>query len=268
MTQSQDPRFENLLEPRSEKPRKTGQTMVIGDGVYNIGGMNYLEDLVAFVGPWIDSYKFQRGALGLQSPDLIQSKLALFEQHDITVFPGGNFFEAAFHQRMTEAYMTAIDEIGCPGIEISSTSINLEPQDKGEIVEQAAGYDFHVHAEIGKKATETGGEMLSEEEVREEIEIMLDAGADIIILEMEQLQQMDIESDNGDIMNAIVNDFGSDKLLFELPIASYYEVMETSWWYIDRVGPEVNLGNVNPQHVMPLEQQRRGLGQYAFTAMY
>lgn len=242
--------------------------MVIGDGLYNVGGMNYLEDLMEFVGPWIDAYKFQRGSLGLQSPELVQSKLDLFDRHDVVAFPGGNFLEAALHQDMVEEYMTAVNEIGCPGIEVSSTSIKLELEEKAALVDQATERGFHVHAEIGKKATETGGEVLTGEEVREEIESVLHAGAETVILEMEQLKQMGADSNSPEIAESIVADYGSDRILFELPLTTYYEAMETSWWYINRIGPDVNLGNVNPEHVMPLEQQRRGLGQYAFSATF
>jgi phosphosulfolactate synthase len=246
--------------------------MIVGDGLYNLGGMNYLEDLVSFAGQWVDSYKFQRGAIALQSPDLLQTKLEFFSDNDILTFPGGNFLEAAIHQGIEEAYLESMQELGCPGIEVSSTSINMPIEDKIEIVERAVEAGFHVHVEIGKKASETGGEMLSETEVRKELNEAFGAGAEIAILEMEQIEQVR-ESSGGarspeEIVSSYVEEFGNERILFELPLKSYYDVMEASWWFIDAVGPEVNLGNLRPEYVLPLEQQRRGLGQYAFGEHY
>lgn len=246
--------------------------MVIGDGLYNLGGMNYLEDLVSFAGPWVDAYKFQRGAMALQSPDLLQTKLDFFAEHDVLAFPGGNFLEAALHEGIEHQYLEAVQDVGCPGIEVSSTSIELSLDRKAELVERAAEMGFHVHFEVGKKASETGGEMLSEAEMNDELEAAFDAGAETVILEMEQIEQVR-ESGSGersleDVVTGFVDDYGSERLMFEVPLKSYYEVMKSSWWFLDTLGPDVNLGNVCPEHVLPIEQQRRGLGQYAFSTHY
>jgi phosphosulfolactate synthase len=267
-----DERFSKLIGSRPSKPRESGQTMVIGDGLYNLGGMNYLEDLVSFAGPWIDSYKFQRGALALQSPDLVQSKLELLAENDVLAFPGGNFLEAAVHEGVEAEWLESVREVGCPGVEVSTTSIAMALERKAALVERAVEMGFHVHVEIGKKASETGGEMLSEAEVRDEMEAAFDAGAGMVILEMEQIEQVR-ESGGGDrsaaeIVTAYAEDYGRDRILFEVPLTTYYDVMESSWWFMDAVGRDVNLGNVHPEHVLPVEQQRRGLGQYAFSADY
>jgi len=272
MTEIIDDRFTALLGSRSEKPRRTGKTMVIGDGPHNIGGMNYLDDLMEFAGAWIDSYKFQRGSLALQPPELIQSKLELFAENEILAYPGGNFLEAAVHNNSEDRFFNAVREIGCPGIEVSSTSIEIELQEKATLFEQATEMGFYVHSEIGKKESETGGNRLTETEVMEEIELSLNAGAKMIIMEMEQIEQTR-EASNGEtnsvaVLERYADTIGKEKVLFELPLASYYDAMEASWWYINNIGSEVNLGNVNPAHVLPLEQQRRGMGQYAFNASH
>lgn len=266
MSSEYDERFDELYNARSSKPRSEGKTMVVGDGLYNVGGRNYVEDLLEFAGQWIDEYKLQRGALGLQSPQLLQSKLELFADGDVMVFPGGNFLEAAIHRDAVDEYLQAMSDIGCPGIEVSTTSIEMALEDKVALVERVSEMGFHVHAEIGKKASETGAEKLSAAEVDREIVASLDAGADTIILEMEQLAGMDEDdADRESVLQSLVDTHGMENVLFELPMGSYDEVMAQSWWFIDRFGPDVSLGNVNPQHVMPLEQQRRGLGKYAFS---
>lgn len=260
-------RFGDLYGERSRKPRREGKTMVIGDGLYNLGGMHYLEDMVGFVGPWIDAYKFQRGALGLQPASLLREKLDLFDQHNILAFTGGNSLEAAVHHGVEETFFDAVTETGCPGIEVSSTSIEMELSFKCELIERAIDRGLHVHAEIGKKESETDGDTLSTDAIHKEVDAVLEAGADIVILEMEQLEAMGRDGDRDGTIDAFVDEFGRDRLMFEVPLKSYYEVMAESWWFIERFGPEVNLGNLNPEWVMPLEQQRRGLGQNAFQQL-
>lgn len=272
MSENTDQRFTDLIGERPEKPRAMGRTMVIGDGLYNLGGMNFLEDMVSFAGQWIDSYKFQRAALAIQPPDLLQQKLEFFAENDIVAFPGGNFLEAAVHKGIEDEYLEAIVDVGCVGIEVSSTSIRMPIEEKIALVEKATEHGLEVHVEIGKKASETGGESLTEAEVKEELDAAFDAGAEMVILEMEQIEQIrettGSDRSPAEVVTAYVDEYGGEYILFELPLGSYYDVMQSSWWFIDVVGHDVNLGNVNPVHVLPIEQQRRGLGQYAFSAHY
>ncbi|MFB6070146.1 MAG: phosphosulfolactate synthase [Halanaeroarchaeum sp.] len=271
-SETTDDRFRELIGSRPSKPRETGRTMVIGDGLYNVGGTNYVEDMLAFAGAWIDSYKFQRAALAIQPPSLIQAKLDLFAENDVLAFPGGNFLEAAYHEGSEREYLEAVHDVGVPGVEVSSTSIDIALEEKVALVEAATDLGLDVHFEVGKKASETDGEMLSPGEMDEEVAAALDAGAETVILEMEQIDGVREAEDGDRSLEAIVDDYvgayGTEHLMFELPLGSYYEVMESSWWFIDRIGSDVNLGNVAPAHVLPLEQQRRGLGQNAFRDRY
>lgn len=74
-----------MMRDRNEKPRKSGITMILGEGVYSMGGVNYLEDLLEVNGAWVDWYKFVWSAFPLQPPTTVQQKLTLFEEHDASV---------------------------------------------------------------------------------------------------------------------------------------------------------------------------------------
>ena len=56
-----------------------------------------------------------------------------------------------------------------------------------------------------------------------------------------------------DIVGEIAGSVGVDKVLFEAPTKS------AQAWFIKQFGPAVNLGNIPPDEVIPLETLRRGL---------
>jgi phosphosulfolactate synthase len=55
------------------------------------------------------------------------------------------------------------------------------------------------------------------------------------------------------LVDEIVHDIDVDSLLFEAPSKS------SQAWFIRHFGPSVNLGNIPPDEVIPLETLRRGL---------
>jgi phosphosulfolactate synthase len=55
------------------------------------------------------------------------------------------------------------------------------------------------------------------------------------------------------LVDEIVHDIDVDSLLFEAPSKS------SQAWFIRNFGPGVNLGNIPPDEVIPLETLRRGL---------
>ena len=55
------------------------------------------------------------------------------------------------------------------------------------------------------------------------------------------------------LIDEIVHLFGHERLLFEAPQKSQQA------WFIRHLGPDVNLGNIPPEEVIPLETLRLGL---------
>ena len=264
-----DQRFAFMVDEREEKVRTSGLTMVIGDGPFNVGGMHGINDLVDVAGEWIDWYKIVWSSWPFQPPRLMTEKLGVLDENDIIAFTGGNFLEAAVDDGTETQYFEALVEAGCPGVEVSSTAIEMALDEKTGLIEQATDYGLHVHAEIGKKASETDGDSLSTDAVIDEMTACLDAGADIVIFEMEEIEsaiagdRTDVDAGTVEKIHTILDAVGEENVLFELPLGLFAEVMEVSAWFIHTVGPDVNLGNVNPNHVLLIEQQRRGIGPHS-----
>jgi phosphosulfolactate synthase len=55
------------------------------------------------------------------------------------------------------------------------------------------------------------------------------------------------------LVDEIVHEIPLDSLLFEAPTKA------SQAWFVKQFGPGVNLGNIPPEEVIPLETLRRGL---------
>jgi len=257
-----------MMRERPEKPRENGLTMILGEAVFSTGGTNYLEDLLEVTGSWIDWYKFVWSSFPLQPPSLVDRKIQLLEENNVRSFVGGNFFEEAIANDQVEKFLDALRNTRCPGLEVSTTVVEIPLERKAELIERACEYGFHVHGEIGRKATETGADTLSIEEVIEDMRVCLNAGADVVVLETEEVEGVfavdETSSETStERLDAIVDEVGAENILFEVPIsADMHEVLSVTGWFIDAVGHEVNLGNVNPNLISMVEQQRRSIGAH------
>lgn len=246
--------------------------MVLGEAVFTTGGTNYLEDLLAVSGEWIDWYKFVWSSFPLQPPALVDRKIALLEDSDVRSFVGGNFFEEAVERDCVHEFLEALATTRCPGLEVSTTVVDVSLERKAELIETATDYGFHVHGEVGRKPSETGAEGLSLDALLADARTCLDAGADVVVLETEEVAGMLDSGESGDgagegavdrRLRVVLEEIGAANVLFEVPIsADMHEVLSVTGWFVESVGPDVNLGNVNPYLVSMVEQQRRGIGAH------
>jgi len=258
-----DERFSYLFEPREGKPRTAGTTFVIGDALSS-GGAGALRDFLSFAGGWVDWYKFVYSSLPLQPPSVMAEKLDVLSDHEVQGFPGGNFLEVAVKRGVADRVLEDVRAIGCPRVEVSATVIDLERAEKAALIERAVEAGFEVHSEVGKKRSE-GADTLPIEAVIEEVQSDLEAGADSVVYESEAVESAietagSTDQHSFDRIESLVEAVGLENLVFELPLVADYRVTAVSALFVDRFGPEVNLGNVVPHHVNLIEQQRRRIG--------
>jgi len=268
MSEYVDNRFSYLFDSRSEKPRESGITFVIGDAV-TPGGVNALKDMMKFSGKWVDWYKFVYSSIPFQPPECVEKKLDILHQNNVQAFPGGNFLESAVYQDVETRFLEDIHDIGCDRIEVSTTVVEMELDEKADLIQQASKMGFRVHSEVGKKPSE-GSSLQSAERMTEEMQSDLTAGADKVIFESEVVEELlnvdtlDQGTEYQEVteLRTIVEAVGKDSIVFELPLVSDYQLTKISAWFIHQFGPNVNLGNVIPVHANLIEQQRRGIGPY------
>jgi phosphosulfolactate synthase len=85
----------------------------------------------------------------------------------------------------------------------------------------------------------------------------LEAGAWKVITEARESGTAGIFRPTGEmrtgLIDEIVHDIAPEDLVFEAPTKS------AQAWFVKQFGPEVNLGNIPPDEVIPLETLRLGL---------
>jgi len=131
--------------------------------------------------------------------------------------------------------------------------IELERERKLELIADFAA-DFTVLSEVGSKDAEVNfAPYLWVEWIREELE----AGAWKVITEGRESGTAGIYRPTGEmrtgLVDEIVHEIPVESLIFEAPAKS------SQAWFIRKFGASVNLGNIAPDEVIPLETLRLGL---------
>jgi phosphosulfolactate synthase len=239
-----------FLPPRESKPRDRGLTSVI-DGGLSLAAM---EQLVDSAGDYVDLVKFGWGT-ALVSPQLEQ-KITLLRRHAIDYYLGGTLFEKHILQDRFDDFRTLCQALGCRYVEVSNGTIDLSNTEKAGYVRKLAD-EFTVVSEVGFKDG-TRSELLSPSRWIECIEEDLDAGAKLVTLEARESGSSGICRPDGRLRYGLIEDvlaadLDADRLLFEAPSTALQS------YFVQRVGTDVNLGNVAHHAVIGLETLRLGL---------
>jgi len=240
------------IDCRSEKPRKTGLSMIIDKGL----GFTDFTDLITLAGNYIDMVKLGFGTSLLYSDTILRQKISAARKADIQIFPGGTFFEITYLQNKTDALYELLLDYGFTSIEISDGTIELPSAKRAAEIKKAKKAGLDVITEIGKKDPRDMVEMAV---FREQIKADLEAGATKVIVEGRESgkgvmlydQQGAIKEDELEFL--IKNQINIDLLIWEAPLKSQQHKL------INLFGTNVNLGNIAPQEILALESLRLGL---------
>ena len=222
-----------------------GLTHVIDKGL----GPRAWEDVLETAGDYISIVKLGWGTAYI-TPNL-RRKLDVLKEKPVVI--GGTFLEAVIAQDRVDEYKQWITELGLTHVEISDGVIEISRERKLELIADFAR-DFTVLSEVGSKDGEVNyAPYLWVEWIREE----LDAGAWKVIAEGREGGTAGIYRPTGEmrtgLVDEIVHSIEPENLLFEAPSKS------SQAWFIKQFGPSVNLGNIAPDEVIPLETLRLGL---------
>lgn len=237
------------IPDRTRQPRTAGLTVVIDKGLSLTDTRNFL----SVAAPYIDMVKLAFGT-PLLTIDLAE-KIKLYQQHNITVFPGGIFFEAFVVRNQFDDYLNFIKEHGISCMEISDGSISITRSEKCGFIEKLGKYGT-VLSEVGSKDKDRELvtppyrwiQIMSEE---------LAAGASYIIAEAKESGTFGIYRDSGEVREGLIEEIltkiPAEKVIWEAPLK------HQQLYFIKTVGCNVNLGNISPGEVIPLETMRLGL---------
>jgi phosphosulfolactate synthase len=235
------------LPPRPPKPRSQGLTHVIDKGL----SLRDIEGLLEIAGDYVDIVK-----LGWGTPYVtrnLRKKIALYASFDTPVVCGGTLFEAVVARDKLDEYRLWLVENGVSHIEISDAAIDLPHERKLELIAELAD-DFVVLSEVGSKdAAVVYAPYQWVEWIHEE----LAAGAWKVVTEARETGTAGIFRPTGEVRTGLIDEIAHEidvaDVVFEAP------TKDSQAWFVRRFGPEVNLGNIPPEEVIPLETLRLGL---------
>jgi phosphosulfolactate synthase len=239
------------------KPRTTGLTMVIDDGL----PLPYMRGVLEMAAPYIDLMKIKTGTARLYPRDKLMEKLALYEGFGIQPFLGGQFHEYVFATMGEDALPKFYAEsraLGFRTIEISDNTVPLTNEQRRSQIKAAIASGLNVFGEVGSKETLSNPGLLIEQ-----AEICLEAGTRLVLVEAAELVE------NGRVrkesLDVIKRGIPADKVMIELPgpwisgVRSC-DIEEMKKILFAEFGPDVNIANVAVTTIYDTEAQRVGLG--------
>jgi phosphosulfolactate synthase len=225
--------------------RDGGLTHVLDKGL----GPRAWEDVLETSGDYIDIVKLGWGTAYV-TPNLAR-KLEVLREKPVVI--GGTFVEAVYAKGKLDEYKRWLGELGLTHVEISDGVVEMPRERKLELIQDFAR-DFTVLSEVGSKDTEV---VFAPYQWVQWIQEELDAGAWKVITEGREGGTAGIYRPTGEMRTGLVDEIAHSidvsKLLFEAPTKS------SQAWFVRQFGPGVNLGNIPPDEVIPLETLRLGL---------
>jgi phosphosulfolactate synthase len=235
------------IPAREAKPRNRGLTHVIDKGL----NLRDIEGLFDTAGEFVDIVKLGWGTSYVTNN--LEKKIALYRSFDTPVVCGGTLFEAVYARGKLDEFKVWLKEYRFSHVEISDGTIEIPRDRKLELIAEFAR-DFVVLSEVGSKdASVNIAPYLWVQWMREE----LDAGAWKVVAEGREGGTAGIYRPTGELRTGLVDEIEHSldfhDLIWEAPTKA------SQAWFVKHFGPEVNLGNIPPDEVIPLETLRLGL---------
>ncbi|MBS4197778.1 phosphosulfolactate synthase [Lederbergia citri] len=235
------------LPERTIKPRTYGLTSIIDLGT----PYEELKNILTDYSHLIDVAKIGIGSAYV-APNL-KKKIDLYKEFNVKPYCGGTLFEKCYLQKKIPEYLHFLQLHGIEWVEVSSGTLDISIEERLNIISNLLK-DFHVIAEVGSKDV---NHHMDISEWKQEIELLLNAGCNYVITEGRDSGTSGIYNQNGkinaDLISNILENLDYEKIIFEAPTPKH------QMYFINEIGPNVNLGNVKLSDVLVLEAQRCGL---------
>lgn len=238
--------LKNIPE-RTQKPREYGLTMVMDKGM----GLDGVRDFLSVAAPFVDVVKLGFGTSYVTNN--LREKIDIYRSHNIPVYFGGTLFEAFLVRNQFDDYLDVIKEYGLDWVEVSDGSITIPHTEKCGYIEKLAKH-VNVLSEVGSKdATHIIPPYKWIELMRAELE----AGSSYVIAEAREAGNVGIYRGSGEVREGLVQEIltqiPAEQIIWEAPQKAQQV------YFLELLGANVNLGNIAPMEVLPLESMRVGL---------
>lgn len=256
----------------TSKPRKTGRTMVIDVG----WPLGFVTDCLDAYGEYIDVVKVSTLHFGLDR-DLVRDKVSLYRSHGIDCEAGGPVLElATLKYRNDEVVKRLAEYYGFNILEVSATTLTPEELESSlKVIDVANDHGMKIYGEVGKKffadgadASRSAVDELDVEETIRQFVTYFDLGAEYVYWEghllrdvlgnsAEELFERDAEFFPQ--VERVLSQVDPDRIFFEVSsmIPSPHRAAQQFWW-VEKLGSDVNLANIRLEDVPKTEHIRRG----------
>jgi phosphosulfolactate synthase len=235
------------LPGRTVKPRENGLTHVLDRGL----SVAAIDGLMEIAGDYIDIVKLGWGTA--VATGNLEAKVARYKEHGVTVMFGGTLTELAIAQNRLDRLVAWLKELRIEHIELSDGTLNIEFDRKLELITRLAE-EFTVLSEVGSK---DDTRIMAPYRWVEQMQAELEAGAWKVIAEGRESGAVGIFRHDGEVRQGLVDEIlhavPGERIMFDAPRK------DQQVWFVRRLGPDVNLGNVTPEDVLSLETIRVGL---------
>ena len=236
-----------FLPERPAKPRTSGLTMVMDKGL----SIREAEDFMSVGSGYTDFVKLGFGT-SLITPGF-EKKIKIYKNAGVIPYFGGTLFEAFIIRKMFREFVDFLLKNEVEMVEVSDGSYDFDRGLKLKYISELAK-DFTVISEVGSKKANV---VYSPEEWVTMMKDELDAGSVKVIAEARESGTTGIYNEDGSINNLIIGAISEqvklENVLWEAPLKSQQA------WFIKHFGANVNLGNIAPSEIIPLESLRLGL---------
>ncbi|MCO6359534.1 phosphosulfolactate synthase [Roseivirga pacifica] len=239
--------FLTNVPERTQKPRDKGFTMAMDKGL----SVRQAEDFINVCGEYVDIVKLG-WATSYVTPNL-NDKLNVYREAGIPFYFGGTLFEAFIVRDQFDDYRKVLDKYEVPFAEVSDGSIELDHDLKCNYISKLAE-QVTVLSEVGSKDAE---KIIPPYKWIELMQKELDAGAWKVIGEARESGNVGLFRSSGEVRSGLVQEILTkipfEKIIWEAPQKAQQV------YFIKLMGSNVNLGNIAPEEVIPLETIRLGL---------
>jgi phosphosulfolactate synthase len=235
------------IPERTKQPRQHGLTMVMDKGL----SLRDAENFLSVGAPHTDIVKLGFGT-SFVTPNL-RAKIELYQQHNIPVYFGGTLFEAFVIRNQFDDYIAMCKDYKIDVIEVSDGSIVIPHTEKCGYIEKISKF-AKVFSEVGSK---DAAHIIPPYKWIELMSAELSAGASYVIAEAREAGNVGIYRGSGEVREGLVQEIltkiPAEKILWEAPQKAQ------QLYFLELIGCNVNLGNIAPSEIIPLEAMRIGL---------
>ena len=235
------------MPDRCQKPRTNGITMVMDKGL----SINEVNNFLEVSGTHVDIVKLGFGT-SFVTPNL-RAKIEVYKNAGMPLYFGGTLFEAFLIRNQFEDYLAICKDYGIDYMEVSDGSITIPHAEKCGYIEKMTKHG-KILSEVGSK---DAAHIMPPYKWIELMKAELQAGSTYVIAEAREAGNVGIYRGSGEVREGLVQEILTQipegKIIWEAPQKAQ------QLYFLELIGCNVNLGNIAPNEVIPLEAMRIGL---------